>query len=95
MKLYAAPLQGFTESPLEKSSSGSFWWDRCLLYPLCADGEESSVTRMYGRSLLKQYCVPADSPAIVSTPAELERLAGLFIEKGYKEADINMGCPFP
>ena len=32
---------------------------------------------------------------IASTPAELERLAGLFIEKGYKEADINMGCPFP
>lgn len=32
---------------------------------------------------------------IASTPVELERLAALFTEKGYKEADFNMGCPFP
>lgn len=32
---------------------------------------------------------------IASTPAELEKLVGLFLERGYREADINMGCPFP
>ena len=39
MKLYAAPLQGFTEAPWRNLHQEVFWWDRCLLYPLCADGE--------------------------------------------------------
>ncbi len=38
MKLYAAPLQGFTEAPGEIFIR-KFLVDRCLLYPLCADGE--------------------------------------------------------
>jgi tRNA-dihydrouridine synthase len=32
---------------------------------------------------------------IASTPDELRKISALFIENGYKEADINMGCPFP
>ncbi|MDO5570318.1 MAG: tRNA-dihydrouridine synthase family protein [Bacteroidales bacterium] len=32
---------------------------------------------------------------IASTGEELKKISALFIEKGYKEADINMGCPFP
>ena len=96
MKLYAAPLQGFTEAPWRNSSSGSFWWDRCLLYPLCTDGERrSSVTRDVREIASGNNTVSRLIPQLIaSTPAELERLAGLFIEKGYKEADINMGLSF-
>lgn len=32
---------------------------------------------------------------IASTPEELKKIAALFIEQGYKRADLNMGCPFP
>ena len=78
MKLYAAPLQGFTEAPWRNSSSGSFWWNRCVLYSFCTNGERrSSVTGMYGTLLPKTIRFPMLVPQLIaSTPVELERLAG-------------------
>ena len=32
---------------------------------------------------------------LASSPEKAETILSLFIEKGYKEADINLGCPFP
>ena len=32
---------------------------------------------------------------IASTPDEFRPIVRLFQENGYKEADINLGCPFP
>ena len=32
---------------------------------------------------------------IASTPEKILRILALFIEKGYKNVDINLGCPFP
>ena len=35
-------------------------------------------------------------PQLIATSIEkAETILSLFIEKGYKEADINLGCPFP
>ena len=40
--------------------------------------------------------VPHLIPQLIAPTAEkAEKILSLFIEKGYKEADINMGCPFP
>lgn len=59
MKLYAAPLQGFTEAPWRNLHQEVFGGiDAYYTPPLCGWRKESSVTRMYGRSLLKTILCP-------------------------------------
>ena len=94
MKLYAA-LCKVLRKPLEKSSSGSFWWDRCLLYPFVRMEKGEFRNKDVQEIALKQYCVPADSQ-LISFHSCRTGTAGRFVyRKGTYIADINMGCPFP
>ena len=96
MKLYAAPLQGFTEAPWRNLHQELFGGIDTYYTPFVR------IERGEFRNKEIRDIAPENNAVfrlvpqlIASTPAELERLAGLFIENGYKEADINMGCPFP
>lgn len=96
MKLYAAPLQGFTEAPWRNLHQELFGGIDAYYTPFVR------VDKGAFRSKDLRDIAPGNNTVsrlvpqlIASTPAELERLAGLFIEEGYEEADINMGCPFP
>lgn len=90
------PFARFYGSPLEKSSSGSFGGIDAYYTPFVrmekGEFRNKDVREIASENNTVSRLIPQ---LIASTPAELERLAGLFIEKGYKEADINMGCPFP
>ena len=96
MKLYAAPLQGFTEAPwrnlLKEVYSGIDAYYTPFVRMEKGEFRNKDVREIASENNTVSRLIPQ---LIASTPAELERLAGLFIEKGYKEADINMGCPFP
>lgn len=73
-----------------------FWWNRCVLYSFVrierGGFRNRDVRDIAPENNTVSHVVPQ---LIASTPVELERLAALFTEKGYKEADFNMGCPFP
>ena len=96
MKLYAAPLQGFTEAPWRNLHQEVFGGIDAYYTPFVrmekGEFRNKDVREIASENNTVSRLIPQ---LIASTPAELERLAGLFIEKGYKEADINMGCPFP
>ena len=96
MKLYAAPLQGFTEAPWRNLHQEVFGGIDAYYIPFVrmekGEFRNKDVREIASENNTVSRLIPQ---LIASTPAELERLAGLFIEKGYKEADINMGCPFP
>lgn len=96
MKLYAAPLQGFTEAPWRNAHQEIFGGIDTYYTPFArierGDFRTREVRDIEPENNTVSHLVPQ---LIASTPAELERLAGLFIGKGYHEADINMGCPFP
>ena len=96
MKLYAAPLQGFTEAPWRNLHQEVFGGIDAYYTPFVrmekGEFRNKDVREIASGNNTVSRLIPQ---LIASTPAELERLAGLFIEKGYKEADINMGCPFP
>jgi len=96
MKVYAAPLQGFTEAPWRNLHQEVFGGIDAYYTPFVrmekGEFRNKDVRDIASENNTVSRLIPQ---LIASTPAELERLAGLFIEKGYKEADINMGCPFP
>ena len=96
MKLYAAPLQGFTESAWRHIHHKVFGGIDAYYTPFVRI-EKGTFRHKDVRDIGEDSAaeVPTIPQLIAATPAELEQLAGLFAEHGYKEADINMGCPFP
>ena len=96
MKLYAAPLQGFTEAPWRNFHEEVFGGIDAYYTPFVrierGGFRNRDVRDIAPENNTVSHVVPQ---LIASTPVELERLAALFTEKGYKEADFNMGCPFP
>lgn len=96
MKLYASPLQGFTEAPWRNIHQMLFGGIDAYYIPFVRF-EKGEFRNKDIRDITPEYneVVHLVPQLIASTPAELEKILGLFIEKGYKEADINMGCPFP
>lgn len=96
MKLYASPLQGFTEAPWRNIHHELFGGIDAYYTPFVRveKGEfRNKDIRDIEKENNKVTCLIPQ--LIASTPAELEKLVGLFLERGYREADINMGCPFP
>ena len=63
MKLYAAPLQGFTEAPWRNLHQEVFGGIDAYYTPFVRMEKGEFRNKDVRRSLLKQYCVPADSPA--------------------------------
>lgn len=96
MKLYAAPLQGFTEAPWRNAHQEIFGGIDAYYTPFVrierGEFRNKDLRDIAPENNSVSHLVPQ---LIASTPAELERLAALFIEQGHKEADLNMGCPFP
>lgn len=96
MKLYAAPLQGFTEAPWRNAHQEIFGGIDTYYTPFVRIERREFRTRDVRDIMPENNTVSRLVPQLIaSTPAELEQLSGLFIEKGYREVDINMGCPFP
>ncbi|MGL5957477.1 MAG: tRNA-dihydrouridine synthase family protein [Phocaeicola sp.] len=96
MEIYAAPLQGFTEITWRNAHHQLFGGVDTYYTPFIRI-EKGAFRNKDLREIdptLNQvaHLVPQ---VIASTADELHRLITLVQEKGYREVDINMGCPFP
>lgn len=96
VKLYAAPLQGLTEAPWRNAHQELFGGIDAYYTPFVRI-ERGEFRNKDIRDIARENNAVARlvPQLIASTPDELARLVELFMEKGYREADINMGCPFP
>lgn len=96
IKLYASPLQGFTEASWRNIHHTIFGGIDAYYTPFVrvekGEFRNKDISDIEKDHNKVSHLVPQ---LIASTPQELGRLAGLFMEKGYREADLNMGCPFP
>lgn len=95
LPIHFAPLQGYTEAPYRNAHS------------ICFGGVDTYYTPFV--RLEKGHFRPKDirdiTPAnnqvphfvpqlIAPNATKAETILSLFIEKGYQEVDINLGCPF-
>lgn len=94
--IHFAPLQGYTDSVYREAHANIFGGVERYYTPFVRvesggfrnrDIRELSRTEWDEASLTPQL--------IAATPDELEKIVNLFVENGYNEIDINMGCPFP
>ncbi|MDE6799786.1 MAG: tRNA-dihydrouridine synthase family protein [Phocaeicola sp.] len=96
MKLYAAPLQGFTEAPWRNLHQELFGGIDAYYTPFVRIEKGAFRNKDVRDIAPENNTVSRLVPQLIAaSPAELERLATLFTECGYREVDINLGCPFP
>lgn len=96
MKIYSAPLQGFTESVWRNVHNEVFggidgYYTPFLRYE---HGEIRSkdIRDVERKNNSVENLVPQ---IIAATPEEMHPLLDLVRNEGYKRVDINMGCSFP
>ena len=96
MKIYSAPLQGFTESVWRNVHNEVFagidgYYTPFLRYE---HGEIRSkdIRDVERKNNSVENLVPQ---IIAATPEEMRPLLDLVRNEGYKRVDINMGCSFP
>ncbi|SHF84168.1 tRNA-U20a,U20b-dihydrouridine synthase [Bacteroides luti] len=95
--IHFAPLQGFTDAPYRNAHETIFGGVDTYYTPFVRLEKGESFRNRELRDIEKEnntvhHLVPQ---LIASTAEEMKKIVALFQEKGYKEADINMGCPFP
>lgn len=96
MKIYSAPLQGFTEAVWRNVHSAVFggidgYYTPFLRYE---HGEirNKDIRDIERKNNSVNNLVPQ---VIAATPDEMRPLLELIANEGYTRADINMGCSFP
>lgn len=96
LPIHFAPLQGFTEAAYRNAHAASFGGVDTYYTPFVRI-ERGEFRHKDQRDITpEQNTVPHLIPQLIAPEAEkAERIISLFIEKGYREVNINLGCPFP
>ncbi len=91
-----APLQGYTEAPFRNAHARHFGGVDTYYTPFVRL-EKGSFRNKDVRDIdPANNDVPHLVPQLIAADAtRAEAILSLFIGKGYREADINLGCPFP
>lgn len=94
--IHFAPIQGYTEAVYRNAHAIHFGGVDTYYTPFVrlekGHFRNKDVREISANSNTVPHLVPQ---LIASTPEKAETILSLFIEKGHKEADINLGCPFP
>lgn len=95
MKIYSAPLQGYTEAVWRNIHNSVFGGIDAYHTPFLRY-ERNEIRNKDIRDIeCKNNTVPNLVPQIIaSTPDEMQPLLQLLRSEGYKRVDINMGCSF-
>lgn len=96
MKIYSAPLQGFTEAVWRNIHSNIFGGIDGYFTPFIRyehnEIRSKDIRDVERKNNAVQHLVPQ---IIAATPDEMRPLMALLENEGYNEVDINMGCSFP
>ena len=96
MKLYSAPLQGFTEAVWRNVHSAVFGgidgYNTPFLRYEHGEIRSKDIRDIERKNNSVENLVPQ---IIAATPDEMHPLIELVANEGYRRVDINMGCSFP
>ena len=96
LPIHFAPLQGYTDVIYRNAHAACFGGINAYYTPFVRLEKGTFRHRDVRGIEPGNNQVPHLIPQLIAPTAEkAEKILSLFIEKGYKEADINMGCHFP
>ncbi len=96
LPIFFAPLQGYTEA-IYRNAHATVFGGVDTYYTPFVRLEKGNFRNKDLRDIdPAQNRVPHLVPQLIGAQKDkIEKILGQFIERNYKEADINMGCPFP
>jgi tRNA-dihydrouridine synthase len=97
IQIHLSPLQGHTDSFYRNAVDTIFGGIDTFYTPFVRLEKGHSYRSRELRDIRQEnntvvHLIPQ---LIASEPDELREIAELFVANGYREADLNMGCPFP
>ena len=96
LPIHFAPLQGYTDAIYRNAHSAIFGGIDTYYTPFIRLDKGTFRNRDVRDIEPGTNEVPHLIPQLIGHEEEkVETILSLFTEKGYKEVDINMGCPFP
>lgn len=96
MKIYSAPLQGYTEATWRNLHNMHFGGVDAYFTPFVRYEHGEIRSKDIRDVERKNNTVPRLVPQIIAaTPEEMHPLLSLLQNEEYNEVDINMGCSFP
>ncbi len=96
MKIHFAPLQGYTEAPYRNAHATCIGGVDTYHTPFVRIERGEFRNKDVREISPESNTVPHLVPQLIAPDVEKARtIITLFIEKGYQEAEINLGCPFP
>lgn len=96
LPIHFAPLQGYTDAIYRNTHSAIFGGIDTYYTPFIRLDKGTFRNRDVRDIEPGTNEVPHLIPQLIGHEEEkVETILSLFTEKGYKEVDINMGCPFP
>ena len=97
IKIYQAPLQGFTDFTFRKALSGSFGGIDKYFVPYLSYGKGREIKRSQLREVFPENNagLPVVPQVLFSDQTELFDLISILNEYGYPEINLNLGCPYP
>lgn len=96
LPIHFAPLQGYTDAVYRRAHARIFGGIETYYSPFVRM-EHGEIRRKDARDIEPDHNPDLHLiPQLIAPDTDkLEHIISLFIEKGYREADINLGCPFP
>lgn len=96
LPVYFAPLQGYTEAPYRNAHTAVFGGVEAYYAPFVRIDRGEFRHKDVRDVEPDNNRVPRLIPQLIAPTAEkAEAIMPLFIERGYREVSINLGCPFP
>jgi len=97
IKIYQAPLQGFTDFDFRKALAESFGGVDKYFIPYLSYGKGREIKKSQLREVFPENneVLPVVPQVLFSYQAELFDLVNILIDYGYKEINLNLGCPYP
>jgi len=97
LKIYQAPLQGFTDFTFRKVFSEVFGGVDKYFIPYLSYGKGSEIKRSSLKEVLPENntAQPVVPQVLFSDLQELIDLVMLLVNYGYSEINLNLGCPYP
>ena len=96
LPIYFAPLQGYTEAAYRNAHAEAFGGIASYYTPFVRFEKEGFRNKDMRDILPENNRVPHLTVQMLANDlVKAETILQLFIERGYKQVDINMGCPFP
>jgi tRNA-dihydrouridine synthase B len=97
IKVYQAPLQGFTDFDFRRALAESFGGIDKFFIPYLSFGKGREIKKSQLREVFPENnrSLPVVPQVLFSDQVELFDLITILIDYGYQEINLNLGCPYP